>query len=323
LNKLYFPHVLVPHDGTEISDIALDEAIRFAKMFKSKLTLLFVVDEQIAPPSLLLSFIKRGSELEQSKKNIISLLKTGAEALLKDRSKKLVAENMSFDLQIGIGSPTKEILDYTKKENIDTIIMGRKQISRFGSIKAVGSIARRVSELSQVPVMLVHQEASIEDRSPYSNILVPYDGSEYSNRALEYAVKIAETCNSTILLFNIIEEVLLPPTMQTLRFKSEITGEEVSREAYLKELHQKLKNEMLSILETLQTKYKDKPNITINVEVAVGYPSESIIKKIDDGKFVLVVMGTVGLRGISKLHAIGSVARKVSENCSSNILLVH
>jgi hypothetical protein len=37
-------------------------------MFNSKLTLLFVVEEQIVPPSLLLSFMKRGTEVEQSKK---------------------------------------------------------------------------------------------------------------------------------------------------------------------------------------------------------------------------------------------------------------
>jgi nucleotide-binding universal stress UspA family protein len=324
LDQSYFSHLLVPHDGTKISDIALNEAIRFAKIFNSKLTLLFIVEEQIVPPGLLLSFIKSSSEIQQSKKNIISLVKTGAEALLKDRSEKMIAENISFDLQIGIGSPSKEILEYTRKSNIDTIIMGRKQISGFGSIKAIGSVARKVSELSPVPVMLVHQEASIEGKNPYSNILVPYDGSEQSNRALEYAVKIAETCSSYILIFNIIEEVVLPPTMQTLRFKSEITGEEVSRIVYLKELHQKLKNEMLTTLETIRTKYKqDAPNVMINVEVVVGYPPENIVKKIDDGKFELVVMGTVGLRGISKLHAIGSVARKVSENCSSNILLVH
>jgi len=60
----------------------------------------------------------------------------------------------------------------------DTIIMGRKQISGFGSIMAIGSVARKVSELSQVPVMLVYQER-IEGKHPYSNILVPYDGSEH------------------------------------------------------------------------------------------------------------------------------------------------
>jgi nucleotide-binding universal stress UspA family protein len=315
---------LVPHDGTEISDIALDEAIRFAKIFNSRLTLLFVVEEQIIPPSLLLSFIKSGSEVERSKKNIINLLKTGAEALLKDRSKKLVAENISFDLQIGIGSPSKEILDFAKKENIDTIIMGRKQISKFGSIKAIGSVARKVSELSPVPVMLVHQNANKEGKHPpYSNILVPYDGSEYSERALGYAVKIAEKCNSTILLYHTVDELLLPPTIHSIRFKSKITGEEISKEAYLKELHQELKNEMVMTLEEIQKKYKDKPNVTINVEVAVGYPPESIVKKINDNEFELLVMGIEGLRGISKLHAIGSVARKVSENSPCNVLLVH
>lgn len=314
---------MVPHDGTEISDIALDEAIRFAKIFNSKLTLLFVVEEQIVPPSLILSFIKSGSEIEQSKKNIISLLKTGAEVLLKDRSKKLTAANIPFDLQIGIGSPSKEILRYVEENNVDIIIMGRKQISGLGSMMALGSVARKVSELSKVPTMLVHHNATKEDKRPYSNILVPYDGSEFSDRATECAVKIAESCNSTILLFNTVDEILLPPTMQTLKFKSEITDEMVSKEVYLKELHQKLKNEMLATLETVRAKYKNKQNIVIDIEVNIGYPPESIIRKIAEGKHTLVIMGTVGLRGISKLHALGSVARKVSENSSCNILLVH
>jgi len=80
---------------------------------------------------------------------------------------------------------------------------------------------------------------------------------------------------------------------------------------------------MLTNLETIRTKYKDAPNVTINVEVVVGYPPENIVKKTVDGKFELLVMGTVRLRGISKLHAMGSVARKESEICSCNILLVH
>jgi nucleotide-binding universal stress UspA family protein len=68
----------------------------------------------------------------------------------------MITENISFDLQIGIGSPSKEILDYTRKGNIDTIIMGRKQISGFGSIKAIGSVARKVSENCSSNILLVH-----------------------------------------------------------------------------------------------------------------------------------------------------------------------
>lgn len=156
MKQSYFSHLLVPHDGTEISDIALDEATRFAKMFNSELTSLFVVEEQTVSSCLLLSFIKSGSDVEQSKKNIRNLLKAGAKALLKDRSEKLVAKNISFNLQIGIGSPSKEILDYTKKEDIDTVVTGRKQIPRFGSINAIGSIARKVSENCSCNVLLVH-----------------------------------------------------------------------------------------------------------------------------------------------------------------------
>lgn len=52
-----------------------------------------------------------------------------------------------------------------------------------------------------------------------------------TNKAVDYAVKIAETCSSTILLFHIIDEVLLPPTIHSIRFTSKKTGEEGSKGA--------------------------------------------------------------------------------------------
>ena len=39
--------VLVPHDGTEISDRALDKAEEFAEWFKSEIIILHIVDYKI------------------------------------------------------------------------------------------------------------------------------------------------------------------------------------------------------------------------------------------------------------------------------------
>lgn len=45
----------------------------------------------------------------------------------------------------------------------------------------------------------------------YKTILVPYDGSKPSERALKHAVNLAKSMDSIILLLNVIPEIILPP----------------------------------------------------------------------------------------------------------------
>ena len=46
--------ILVPHDGTEMSDRALERLVELAKTFKAELVLLHVIEEIPVPPSLML-----------------------------------------------------------------------------------------------------------------------------------------------------------------------------------------------------------------------------------------------------------------------------
>lgn len=159
----------------------------------------------------------------------------------------------------------------------------------------------------------------------YSKILVPHDGSDASNRALDVAVRIAEKDYSEIILFNVIEEILFPPLIRDIKFKSKITLDIVSKEVFLKEIYQELRNDKTMSLEILKKKYKNK-NINIKIEVKVegiGHPSESILKRLQNDDIGLIVMGTNSLKGIKKIAALGSVARKVSELTECNVLLIH
>lgn len=152
-----FSHILVPHDGSEMSDKALDEAVKFAKLFGAKITLLHVVDERFAPPSVLLSFIKERASLKEAKAELLGVLKTGAENMLKDRMEKIKkGKGIEANIEIAVGSPPQEIVKAAKSENVDIIIMGSRRFKSVGKLKALGSVARRVSETAECPVMLVH-----------------------------------------------------------------------------------------------------------------------------------------------------------------------
>lgn len=156
----------------------------------------------------------------------------------------------------------------------------------------------------------------------YSNIIVPYDKSESSKRALEVAIKIATSGKSKIVIFNVIDEISYPLALDNIRFKSKITGEDITKEAFIKEICCSMKNEILQDVQERTINYKDS-GVDIAIEVEIGYPPENILKRLKTGRYELVVMGTIGLKGISKITALGSIARKISEKSPCNVLLVH
>jgi len=156
----------------------------------------------------------------------------------------------------------------------------------------------------------------------FSRILVPYDGSGYSDRALAYAVKMAKGTEAKIVLLNVVEEIPIPPMIERPHFHSKITGEDVPIETYLKELYQDLRKEVSKMLEAKREEY-DLPKDIVETKVVVGYPTEEILRFAKEGRFDLIVMGTKGLKGIARVAALGSVARRVLERAECPVLLVH
>jgi nucleotide-binding universal stress UspA family protein len=151
-----YTRILVPHDGSEMSDKALDEATKFAKLFGSKIILLHVIDEGFEPPSILLSFIKKRDSLKESKAKLLGMLKIGAENMLGDRMEKVqTGYSIDVNIEICMGSPSKEIVKMVKAENVDIIIMGVRRFKSVGKIRALGSVAMKVARTAMCPVMLV------------------------------------------------------------------------------------------------------------------------------------------------------------------------
>ena len=77
--------IRVPHDGSEMSEKALDKAIEFCKVFKSEIIILHIVDDRLLPSSAILGFIGEKSKLEDAKMQVLNILKVGAEAMLKGK----------------------------------------------------------------------------------------------------------------------------------------------------------------------------------------------------------------------------------------------
>jgi nucleotide-binding universal stress UspA family protein len=146
--------ILVPHDGTEMSDKALDKAIEFARAFGSEIIIVHIVDSRFVPPSTTLGLISEKTTLENAKTRLIRILKSGAEHMLKYKIERAREGGVSARFILGVGSPAEEIVSIADAEKVEMIVIGSRQLSGDKMI-TLGSVARRVSETAGCPVMIV------------------------------------------------------------------------------------------------------------------------------------------------------------------------
>ncbi len=169
----------------------------------------------------------------------------------------------------------------------------------------------------------------------YKKILVPVDGSEPSNFALEHAINLAKQCkenNNTSFSskINVIILYVIPEMPTSIGFlegpmRSPKTGELVSFSDYVNEMYVLMKLNSEKKLTSLKNKY-DYLGIPIQTKViadAKGSVVDNIIKYADKEKVDLIVIGNIGLGGLSKVKALGSVSRNLAEKAMCPVLIVH
>ncbi|MDE1843892.1 MAG: universal stress protein [Thaumarchaeota archaeon] len=147
---------------------------------------------------------------------------------------------------------------------------------------------------------------------PYQNIMVPYDGSTYSQKALKMSMEMARAFDSSIYLVNVIDITTVSPPGQ-------IRSKETRKT--LDQIKSSIKNSAESYLQKIQKDYKDS-GVIIKGFVLEGDVAEKLLKFIQDNDIDLAVIGSKGLSGISKIKTLGSVSRKVSELAKCPIVIV-
>ncbi len=152
----------------------------------------------------------------------------------------------------------------------------------------------------------------------FNYILVPFDASKLSIKAVKQAIELAKENTTQIFILHVINEIPLP-----IRFsKIESKDNEVVILPLVNKIYEELRTDMIPILEELKNRYNTS-NVSIITEIKVGDPAETIIDFTKHKNIDLIIMGSVGLRGISgMIKKLGSIARKVSEEVSCPVLLV-
>jgi nucleotide-binding universal stress UspA family protein len=148
----------------------------------------------------------------------------------------------------------------------------------------------------------------------YRKILVPHDGSEYSARAADKAIELARLAGAKIVFVN---STVLPAFIYTYQQAANAAIDEAAQQ--LMDFSGDVASKILGDL----VRQCKKKGVEASFVHRVGDPAEVILSTAKTERADLIVMGSRGLSGLSRLRAFGSVARKVSENSRCPVLIVH
>jgi len=154
--------ILVPLDGSKLSERALNQAETFAKAIQAEVILIRVTENPLAAaPEAGPAFEKKvaGETMDQ------------ATGYLKGVVSSLKGKGIKGRAVVEEGPPHSAILKLAHKEDVDFIVMSTH--GRTGLSKVVlGSVAEKVVYATKRPVMLVKPERIHEERVDEAAVIV-------------------------------------------------------------------------------------------------------------------------------------------------------
>lgn len=302
-----FRNILVPLDGSELAEKALEPARQIAMAMirrgddvpPVKLTLLRALPPMallVADPYLYDEMMRMSGDEAQAYLNLVA--------------STITANDIVVETRIINGSPAEAIVQYAEEHEIDLIVMSSH--GRTGSRRWVyGSVAEKVMHHAPCATVIIRAHVEV---SMFQNrkILVPLDGSELAERALEPAMTLARAVNSNVYLLRVVTaEEPMPESMTP-------TGEKV--EAALKAADLEQKGEAEAYLQYVFSRYEN-THLFFDVQSTSGDVADTIVTYADVNQIDLIVMSSHGRSGLGRwLH--GSVAEKVLRGATCATLIV-
>ncbi len=153
--------ILVPHDGSEKSDKALGHAIYLSKLSGAEIIILNVIEHVKDTDSSALIATSKGQPENSDSANaklevtIYGGVKRMVEEKIRLCKQAGVKSQISYKIQTG-KPPVDEIINVAQVMNVDLIIMASSKIT--SSIKVHGSITRKVIDIANKPVLVIHEQ---------------------------------------------------------------------------------------------------------------------------------------------------------------------
>jgi nucleotide-binding universal stress UspA family protein len=268
-----FENILVPTDGSDCAQSAIGHAEDLATRYEARVHALCVADSRT---------LDNAPKHEQ--------LKSERAEIAERACTELSESGISAERAVRTDVPHQAILKYASEQDVDLIVMGthgRTGVERY----LLGSVTEKVVRLSDVPVLTVKAEGDSEVTYPYSDILVPTDGSEGAESAIGPAVDIARTYDARVHALSVIDTMTM--------------GVDARSGVILDALEESAQ----SAVDTVEEQATRASVSAVEPAIQHGSPYRGIRSYVEEHDIDLVVMGTRGRSGIER-YLLGSVAEK-------------
>ena len=141
---MMYKKILVPTDGSEFAVKAQRHALFLAKVSGAEIIAVSVTENNFV----------NGLPLDDEVYQLNQILNERSEENLKEFD-KLNEDNIKVTHVVREGSPAKVILEVSKEENVDLIVMGSSGKSGFDRF-IMGSVADKVVNSAKCAVLVVH-----------------------------------------------------------------------------------------------------------------------------------------------------------------------
>lgn len=129
--------ILVGYDGSEKAKKALSLALKMAKAWGSKITVLAVIH---------LPEFNQDTLFDLERRKIVSELKWAME--------KAAEEKVDLEIKTTMGDPADNIIRLAREGKFDLVVLGRRGLSRIG-YWLTGSVSERVLRHSPCSILIV------------------------------------------------------------------------------------------------------------------------------------------------------------------------
>ena len=276
--------ILVATDFSPVAEDAVQTAVFVAKQFNSEICLLHVVPGTVDFCSDVQTMVVKtvGDHLQQFANEIRAEGIQGVETVVEH------------------GVPFDQIEKHATVRDVNVIILGAGKSDDGGPFR-LGTTAARIRRKATKPVWIVKPGASPQVR----NILCPVDCSKSSGRALKNAIHLSREFPAELTVLRVVEG--LPKYYE--HFGEVATeAEEASTKEQLPQFEQFLED-------------FDFYDVKWNKVIRYGKPTREIVAAASEIKSDLLVMGSVGRTGFSRI-LIGGVARRVAQEMPCSIVTV-
>ncbi len=299
--------ILVPMDGTEVSEGILPWVARIAGQADARLILLTAVDPSGIdyPPTGPSTQPDWGTFRNQVEDNS----RTHAQNALQAEVEWLRVRGVSAEGRATLGNPAEEIVRVSEDEGCGLIAMsthGRNLIGR----SIMGSVTDRVLHSANVPVLTITpDQAKIyqEEGTTLNTVVVPLDGSELAELALPYAEELATVLSLEVLLVRVAR------TEHPSFSYSEFAGR-------MPDFASALVGEAARYLEAVSMGLRNR-GLNVRRQVLRGAPAPALLDLARETPRNLIAMTTHGRSGLTR-WMMGSVAETLIRGSGDPVLVV-